>query len=45
MATINVYEQYFEVEMKYNGVERHGALVMENGKVFWDKPLREARFG
>ena len=28
MATINVYEQYFEAEMKYSGVERHGALVM-----------------
>ena len=113
MATINVYEQYFEAEMKYSGVERRGALVMliadseagnlryeaavsffphrddedyavsydayfskvlfegsgrrskkkdklytdeirkhidelaekENGKIFWDKPLREAKFG
>ncbi len=113
MAEINVYEQYFEAEMKYGGRERHGALVMliaasdagnlryeaavsffphdseddfavsydayfsrtlfegsgrrskkkdktftdilrkeidslaeENGgKVFWDRPLREARFG
>ncbi|MBO4819371.1 MAG: hypothetical protein J5528_04445 [Firmicutes bacterium] len=113
MATINVYEQYFEAEMTYSGVKRHGALVMliadsdagniryeaavsffphsdeedyavsydayfskvifegsgrrskkrdkaftdeikghidelaerEKGKVFWDKPLREARLG
>ena len=28
MATINVYEQYFEAKMKYNGVDRKGALVM-----------------
>ena len=27
MATINVYEQYFEAECMYNGVERKGALV------------------
>ena len=26
--TINVYEQYFSAEAKYNGVPRHGALVM-----------------
>ena len=113
MAVINVYEQYFEAEMTFGGVERHAALIMliadseagniryeaavsffphnneedfavsydayfskvlfegsgrrskkrdkafidelrkhidelaekENGRVFWDKPLREARFG
>ena len=28
MATINIYEQYFEAKMKYNGVDRKGALVM-----------------
>ena len=28
MATINVYEQYFEAKMKYNDVDRKGALVM-----------------
>lgn len=28
MATINVYEQYFEAKMTFNGVERKGALVM-----------------
>ena len=27
MATIDVYEQYFEAEHTANGVERHGALV------------------
>ena len=26
--TINVYEQYFSAEAEYNGVPRHGALVM-----------------
>ena len=28
MATINVYEQYFSAKAEYNGVPRHGALVM-----------------
>lgn len=28
MATINVYEQYFSAKAEYNGVSRHGALVM-----------------
>ena len=28
MATINVYEQYFAANGKFNGVERKGALVM-----------------
>lgn len=28
MATINVYQQYFTAECKFNGVERHGASVM-----------------
>ena len=28
MATFNVYEQYFSAEAKFNGVPRHGALVM-----------------
>ena len=28
MATINVYEQYFSAQAEYNGVARHGALVM-----------------
>jgi hypothetical protein len=28
MATLNVYEQYFSAEAEYNGVPRHGALVM-----------------
>ncbi len=28
MATINVYEQYFEAEGSFNGVERKGVLVM-----------------
>ncbi len=28
MATINVYEQYFEAEAAVNGVERKAALVM-----------------
>ena len=28
MATINVYEQYFEAEATFNGVERRAALVM-----------------
>ena len=28
MATINVYEQYFEAEGAFNGVKRRGALVM-----------------
>lgn len=28
MATINVYEQYFSAQAEYNGVPRHGALVM-----------------
>ena len=28
MATLNVYEQYFSAEAKFNGVPRHGALVM-----------------
>lgn len=28
MATVNVYEQYFSAEAEYNGVPRHGALVM-----------------
>ena len=27
MATFNVYEQYFEAECMFNGVERRGALV------------------
>ena len=26
--TINVYEQYFGAECTFNGVQRHGALVM-----------------
>ena len=26
--TINVYEQYFAADTEYNGVQRHGALVM-----------------
>ena len=26
--TINVYEQYFNAEAEFNGVPRHGALVM-----------------
>ena len=28
MATINVYEQYFEADLTANGVKRRGALVM-----------------
>ena len=28
MATIDVYEQYFEADLCYNGVQRHGAKVM-----------------
>ena len=28
MATVNVYEQYFEAELSYSGVARKGALVM-----------------
>ena len=28
MATVNVYEQYFSANAEYNGVPRHGALVM-----------------
>lgn len=28
MATVNVYEQYFEASCEYNGVPRKGALVM-----------------
>lgn len=28
MATINVYERYYAAEAEYNGVPRHGALVM-----------------
>ena len=28
MATINVYEQYFSAQAEYNGLARHGALVM-----------------
>ena len=28
MATINVYEQYFSSKAEFNGVPRHGALVM-----------------
>lgn len=28
MASVNVYEQYFEAEGSFNSRERHGALVM-----------------
>ena len=28
MASINVYEQYFSAEAEFNGVPRHGALVV-----------------
>lgn len=28
MATINVYERYYAAEAEFNGVLRHGALVM-----------------
>ena len=28
MATINVYEHYYAAEAEFNGVSRHGALVM-----------------
>ena len=28
MATVNVYSQYFEAEMVFNGVKRNAALVM-----------------
>ena len=28
MATINVYERYYAAEAEFNGVARHGALVM-----------------
>ena len=28
MATVNVYEQYFEASCEYSGVPRKGALVM-----------------
>ena len=28
MASVNVYEQYFSAEAEFNGVPRHGALVM-----------------
>ena len=28
MSTINVYEQYFEAEYTFNGVERHAVNVM-----------------
>ncbi len=28
MATVNVYEQYFEAAGTFNGVDRHAALVM-----------------
>lgn len=28
MATVNVYERYFSAEAEFNGVTRHGALVM-----------------
>ncbi len=38
MATVNVYEQYFQAECEYNSVLRHAALVMlvsdsENGNI------------
>jgi len=28
MASVNVYEQYFSADADFNGVSRHGALVM-----------------
>lgn len=28
MATINVYERYYAADAEFNGVTRHGALVM-----------------
>ena len=28
MATVNVYERYYAAEAEFNGVPRHGALVM-----------------
>ena len=28
MATINVYERYYAADAEFNGVPRHGALVM-----------------
>ena len=28
MATVNVYERYYAAEAEYNGVPRHGALVV-----------------
>ncbi|MBO4819737.1 MAG: hypothetical protein J5528_06315 [Firmicutes bacterium] len=28
MATVNIYEQYFEADLTANGVKRRGALVM-----------------
>ena len=28
MSQINVYEQYYSAEAEFNGVQRHGALVM-----------------
>lgn len=28
MATVNVYEQYFSAKAEFNGIPRHGALVM-----------------
>lgn len=28
MATVNVYERYFSAEAEFNGVPRHGALVI-----------------
>jgi hypothetical protein len=28
MASVNVYEQYFSADADFNGVPRHGALVM-----------------
>lgn len=41
MATINVYERYYAAEAEFNGVPRHGALVMliatsEEGQISYE---------
>jgi len=38
MATVNIYQRYFEAEMLFNGVQRKGASVLlisdsENGEI------------
>lgn len=41
MSPINVYEQFFSANLEFNGVNRHGALVMlvatsEEGKIRYE---------